>query len=55
MGLIELSNNESKIVEELLAVQGKPVEMGGYYHVDTEKVSAAMRPSETLNGILAGL
>ena len=50
-----LSDNEGKIVEELLAVQGKPVEMGGYYNVDKEKVSAAMRPSETLNGILSAL
>ncbi|MDQ8183543.1 NADP-dependent isocitrate dehydrogenase [Pelagicoccus sp. SDUM812005] len=48
-----LSKNEDKIVEELIAVQGKPVDAGGYYHFDDEKVSAAMRPSATLNSILA--
>ncbi len=48
-----LSSNEAKIVEELLAVQGSPVDIGGYYHIDDAKASAAMRPSATLNGILA--
>ncbi|MFD2248385.1 NADP-dependent isocitrate dehydrogenase [Pontibacter ruber] len=49
----ELSENENKIVEEQIAVQGKPVEIGGYYHPDEEKTSKAMRPSETLNAALA--
>jgi isocitrate dehydrogenase len=47
-----LAANETKIVEELLSVQGKPVEMGGYYNVDRDKVREAMRPSATLNGLL---
>jgi isocitrate dehydrogenase len=51
----ELEDNETKIIEELLSVQGKPVDMGGYYHVDQEKVRSAMRPSATLNAILSSL
>ncbi|GAA5482238.1 NADP-dependent isocitrate dehydrogenase [Haloferula sargassicola] len=47
-----LADSEAKIVEELLAVQGKPVDIGGYYQPDESWVSAAMRPSGTLNGIL---
>ena len=47
-----LLENEAKINEELLAAQGKPVDMGGYYHPDFEKTSRAMRPSATLNTIL---
>ncbi|MGQ4660736.1 NADP-dependent isocitrate dehydrogenase [Lysobacter sp. F6437] len=50
-----LTENEEKIVGELIAAQGKPVEMGGYYHPDLAKVGAAMRPSATLNGALAGV
>jgi isocitrate dehydrogenase len=49
----ELTENEQKIVEEQIAVQGKPVDIGGYYHPDAEKASKAMRPSETLNTALA--
>ena len=49
----ELAANESTIVSELLAVQGKPVDVGGYYQPDPQKASAAMRPSATFNGILA--
>ena len=49
----ELSEDEIKIVDELIAAQGKPVDLGGYYHPDAEKASKAMRPSETLNRILA--
>jgi isocitrate dehydrogenase len=49
----ELSAQEAVIVAELAAAQGKPVDMGGYYHPDVAKVSAAMRPSATLNAILA--
>jgi isocitrate dehydrogenase len=50
-----LAENEEKIVGELIAAQGKPVEMGGYYHPDLAKVSAAMRPSATFNAALAAL
>ncbi len=48
-----LAKNEEKIVEELIAAQGKPADIGGYYHPDDAKASAAMRPSTTLNSILA--
>jgi isocitrate dehydrogenase len=47
-----LAGNEAKINEELLAAQGKPVDMGGYYHPDFRKASKAMRPSQTLNAAL---
>ena len=48
----QLAANEAKINEELLAAQGKPVDMGGYYHPDKTKVAKAMRPSATLNAII---
>lgn len=48
----QLEVNEAKINEELIAAQGKPVDMGGYYHPNFEKTSKAMRPSATLNGII---
>jgi isocitrate dehydrogenase len=51
----ELAANESKIVEELLAVQGKPVDIGGYYMPSDALASAALRPSPTFNTILAKL
>ena len=50
-----LSDNEAKIVEELLAAQGTPADIGGYYHPDLEKVFSVMRPSKTLNEALAAL
>jgi isocitrate dehydrogenase len=50
-----LTGNEQKIVDELNAVQGKPVDIGGYYFPDRKKVSAVMRPSETFNSALAAL
>ncbi len=50
-----LTDNETKINGELIAVQGKPVAMGGYYHPDFNKVSKAMRPSATLNAALAAI
>ncbi len=50
-----LTANEGKIVEELIAVQGKPVDIGGYYLANAAKVEAAMRPSATLNQALASL
>jgi isocitrate dehydrogenase len=48
----QLAAAEAPIVDELLQAQGAPVDMGGYYHADPAKVSAAMRPSATLNGII---
>ncbi len=50
-----LAEGEQKIVEELAAVQGAPVDIDGYYLPDVEKVAAAMRPSATLNDALDGL
>ena len=47
------ASNESVIVDELIAVQGKPVDIGGYYKPNEAKTLAAMRPSETFNAILA--
>jgi isocitrate dehydrogenase len=47
-----LTDNEQKITDELKAVQGKPVDIGGYYLADREKVTAVMRPSATLNAVL---
>ncbi|MGC1480359.1 MAG: NADP-dependent isocitrate dehydrogenase [Chthoniobacterales bacterium] len=49
----ELTAKETVIVEELNAVQGKPVDIGGYFQPSDEKTSAAMRPSATLNQILS--
>lgn len=51
----ELTQKESKINEELIGAQGKKQEIGGYYKPNEEKTFAAMRPSETLNGILSKL
>ena len=48
----ELEENEAKIIEELLAAQGSPVDIGGYYMPDLEKVRKAMRPSATFNAII---
>ena len=50
----ELAANESKVIDELNAVQGKPMDIGGYYYPNVEKASAAMRPSETFNSLLTG-
>ncbi|UOS98776.1 NADP-dependent isocitrate dehydrogenase [Xanthomonas arboricola] len=50
-----LTENEASIVAELNGAQGKPVEIGGYYHPDLAKVSEAMRPSKTFNDVLATL
>jgi isocitrate dehydrogenase len=47
-----LSENEAKINEELIGAQGTPQDVGGYYHPDTDKTYAAMRPSATLNAIV---
>ncbi len=51
----ELTANEAKINEELIGAQGKAQEIGGYYHPDFKLTDKAMRPSETLNSILAKL
>ncbi|HPY39787.1 MAG TPA: NADP-dependent isocitrate dehydrogenase, partial [Thiolinea sp.] len=50
-----LSENEQKIVAELNGVQGKPVDLGGYYYVDPAKTSEVMRPSATLNQAIASV
>jgi isocitrate dehydrogenase len=50
-----LAENEQKIVAELLAVQGQPADIGGYYKLDEAKVKAIMRPSATFNAALATL
>ncbi|MDC1505974.1 NADP-dependent isocitrate dehydrogenase [Winogradskyella sp.] len=47
-----LSANEAKILDELNAIQGKPVDINGYYYPNEKLVSNAMRPSKTLNSIL---
>jgi isocitrate dehydrogenase len=51
----ELAAAEKTIVEELIAVQGKPVDIGGYYRPDDAKAESALRPSQTFNRILAKL
>ncbi len=51
----ELSDNEETILAELLAAQGSPVDIGGYFQPDVEKMRQAMRPSATLNGILGAV
>ena len=50
-----MQENEAKINGELIAAQGKPQNIGGYYHPDPEKTYAAMRPSATLNAIVGGI
>jgi isocitrate dehydrogenase len=50
-----LRENEQKIVDELLAVQGKPADIGGYFRPDAEKAAAVMRPSATFNEAIASL
>ena len=47
-----MADNEAKILEELRAAQGKPVDIGGYYRPNVELTSKAMRPSATLNEIV---
>ncbi len=51
----KLTANEKTIAAELIAVQGKPCDVGGYYQPDDAKAFAALRPSKTLNDILAAL
>lgn len=50
-----LTENEATIVAELNAVQGQPVDIGGYYHADAQLISKAMRPSNTFNAAIAAL
>ena len=50
-----LAENEPKIMEELIGAQGKPIDIGGYYHPNPEKTSKAMRPSATFNAALAAI
>jgi isocitrate dehydrogenase len=50
----QLTDSEKAIVAELAAVQGKPVDIGGYFQPDLAKLDAIMRPSKTLNAVLAG-
>ena len=47
-----LAEKEGEIVSELAAAQGKPADLGGYYHGDPAKVASVMRPSATLNSII---
>lgn len=49
----ELEDNEAKINDELMAAQGHPVELGGYYKTDPDVAGKAMRPSQTFNEIIA--
>ena len=51
----QLTDAEAEIVEELNAVQGSPVDIGGYYHPDEAKVAEVMRPSATLNAVIDAL
>jgi isocitrate dehydrogenase len=48
----QLEQNEARIAAELIGAQGKPVDLGGYYHPNREKATKAMRPSPTLNSIV---
>lgn len=50
-----MQENEAKINEELIAAQGQPQEIGGYYKTDFAKTTSAMRPSATLNAIVDGI
>jgi isocitrate dehydrogenase len=50
-----MAENEEKIVDELNSVQGPAMDVGGYYKLDAAKASAAMRPSATLNAIVAAV
>ncbi len=51
----DLAENEQAIVDELLAVQGSPVDVGGYYRPDDARTTDVMRPSTTFNDVLAKL
>ncbi len=51
----KLVENEEKILSEIAATEGSPKDIGGYYHPDDEKATAAMRPSKTFNEIIDNL
>jgi len=51
----QMGTNEEKIIDEMNGAQGSPVDIGGYYIPDAEKMAAAMRPSQTFNEILGGV
>ncbi|WP_122263206.1 NADP-dependent isocitrate dehydrogenase [Ornithinimicrobium cerasi] len=51
----QLGDQEQKIAQELLDAQGTPVDLGGYFHPDDAKATAAMRPSPTFNAVIDGL
>ena len=51
----QLGDNEAKIVDELNAAQGNPIDIGGYYHPDPEMTENTMRPSATLNALLESI
>jgi isocitrate dehydrogenase len=48
----ELAANRAAIIEQLNAVQGQPVDLGGYYHPDPVKTERAMRPSPIFNAVI---
>jgi isocitrate dehydrogenase len=50
----KLADEEETIVSELNGVQGEPVDLGGYYHVDRDRATEVMRPSATFNDAIAG-
>merc|ERR1711933_8258 len=49
----DFGDSESKVLQELIDCQGKRMDLGGYYHVDKAKADAAMKPSPTLNAVVA--
>jgi len=51
----ELKENEAKIVDELLAAQGTPIDLGGYFFLNDDITTKVMRPSETFNSIIDGM
>jgi len=51
----QLVDNEAKIMEEIMATEGKSTDIGGYYLPDDELAGNAMRPSKTLNSIIAAV
>jgi isocitrate dehydrogenase len=51
----QLADNEKKVIEELGSVQGKPVDIGGYYKPDFDKLESIMRPSKTFNELIASV
>ena len=51
----QMTQNETKILDELKAAQGKPADLGGYYQPNEAKTNAVMRPSATLNQIIDGI